>query len=175
MDFDDPTDQLLAIAGIPGVGAIEFSSRSPLQNFCDPFACTKADDFPNSPFSTMYESYVTIGATTFVESETDYTDGFAESDGALAVIVGDAWEETDGRWFDTDPSTAFTGGSIVSAQFTFEDGAAFKLSGVAVWRGTDGIEMNSVFQASATPTPWSLALFALAALTGRRRRTGSRS
>lgn len=168
-NFDNPTDAVLGVGAIAGVGTLSFSSTTPLINAGGPFDGLKEEDFAQQPLSAAWDSYVTIGATGFLGNDTDYSPGFAGSDGVSRIIEGTSFSETNGGWFDSNPGTPRAGGSVVLAQFTLE--GSFELSGVLSWKATGqppGEFNNELFM--VTPAPGALAAMGLAALAGAGRR-----
>ena len=174
--FTDPTDILLAVGAIPGVGALSFTSDTDLFNDGGPFSGTKSEDFAQSPIGNARDSYVTIGASTFSPNDTDYSPGFAGSDGITNIIKGSSLSETDGGWFDSNPGTPTAGSSILIAQFTAASGWGGELTALANWQpaGPEGFISSQflVIINEGVPAPGALALLGLAGLAGTRRRRG---
>ena len=132
--FSDPTNQVIAVAADPDVFApIVFSTTDPrgLRNDGGVFAGLKAEDFAQFPMSAAWDSWVTIGADSF--SDTDYSPLFLHNDGVNAFIVGAEWSEFEGGWFDSEPGTAETGLEVLLAQFTVGESFSVELSGNVVY------------------------------------------
>ena len=175
-NFNNPLDQILAVGGIPGKGGrpIIYDSTHPLINDDGPLAGSKAADFPGSPISGLYDSWVSINQTTFADGDTDYTPDFAGVPSSDQAILGTHWEEDDGGWYDSDPGTPEMGLSIIIAQFSIEDTPTTMgtLSGLVSYTPAGGGLgfVNSPFDVTWIPAPGAMALLGLAGLAGTRRR-----
>lgn len=176
-EFDDPTDQLLAINGDANVSALTFSTNTVLQN--DPIgagAGTKSEDFPFLA-TAAWDSWVTIGVSSF-SLDNNYSPGFLGGDGSQNVIKGSSWSQADnGGWFDSDPTSADgAGGFVLIAQFTVADVVGPGVAGDIEFGGTvsynpgGGPPSSSELFFVSTPAPGALALLGLAGLAGTRRR-----
>ena len=165
-------DIVLAWGGIPGEGELKFWTTNDvdLLNAGGPFDGFKAEDFAQWPISALYDSWVTVGSTGFAGNQTNYTPGFAGSDGVTNVIKGSAFSETEGLVFDSDPTSPILGPDVVLAQFTLPEGNIFFLQGVVAWEPADGGPLQIDFFLFYPPAPGTLALFGLAGLVGSRRR-----
>ena len=113
-------DIVLAWGAIPGVqsGALIFFTVNGVDLMNDPdspFAGFKEEDFAQFDIAAEWDSWVTVGSTGFVGNQSDYSPGFAGSDGVHAVIVGSAFEESDGLVFDADPTSPILGPDVVLA------------------------------------------------------------
>ncbi|MBT8485642.1 MAG: hypothetical protein KJO43_08680, partial [Phycisphaerae bacterium] len=135
-DFDDPTNVLLAIGAVLDVAEWHFDADTPLVNDGGVLADTKAEDFPSGDFAGPRDSWVTIGDDLGFPSPTDYSPGFAGSDGKASVILGVTLSETDGGWFNNVPGTPVQGTHILIGQFTVASGSNFTMSGLAIWEPT---------------------------------------
>ena len=176
-DFDDPADQLLAVSGNSNVSGFLMTTNTMLMNDGGPFAGTKNEDFVF--LGADWDSWVTIGASTFGTNDTDYSPGFLGSDGVSAVIVGSTLSQANnGGWFDSNPSTAENGGHVLIAQFTVADvvgpGEAgdIEMHGTIDYNPAGNPPSSSEFFQVSTPAPGALALLGLAGLAGTRRRRG---
>jgi MYXO-CTERM domain-containing protein len=167
-EFDDPTDYLLAVSGT-SANPLSFSTDTVLINDGGAFSTTKSEDFAQAPISAVWDSWVSIGATGFAGNDTDYSPTFLDNDGLNAVITGSSWSDDDDGWFDANPGTPASGGSVVIAQFTVAEGGDISLEGNLNWASLSGGLQSSTF-AVATPAPGGLALLGLAGIAGRRRR-----
>ena len=173
-DFDDPTDQLLAVSGNQNVAGFLMTTTTVLMNDGGPFAGTKNEDFVF--LGAAWDSWVTIGASTFGTNDTDYSPGFLGSDGVSAVIVGSTLSQADnGGWFDSNPSTAENGGTVLIAQFTVMDESdgtrgEINMTGTIDYNPAGNPPASSEFFTIRTPAPGVLALLGIAGLAGTRRR-----
>lgn len=172
--FSSPGDQLLAISGNPGYAELSFWTPSTLVNDGGAFAGFKQEDFAASPLSGQFDSWVTIGHSTFAGNDTDYSPGFLNNDGVTSVIKGSSWSSPDEGWFDSNPGTPATGTSILIAQFTTADpDGFFLLEGTVDWQPGPGDLRHDAFSVTSIgnpPAPTVLGLFVLAGARRRRRR-----
>ncbi|MBT8485578.1 MAG: hypothetical protein KJO43_08355, partial [Phycisphaerae bacterium] len=134
IDFEGPTDVLLAVGSIADAVELRFDSDTPLINDGGVLAGTKAEDFPSGDFAGPRDSWVTIGDDLGFPSPTDYSPGFAGSDGKASVILGTTFSANDGGWFNNVPTTPVQGVHILVAQFTVASGSNFSLYGLAFWQ-----------------------------------------
>ena len=167
-------DIVHAWGGLPDEGALVFFTHDgvDLLNAGGGFGGLKQEDFAGFPISALYDSWLTVGSTEFAGNQTDYTPGFIGSDGVTAAVVGNAFSETDGLVFDSDPTSPIFGPDVVLAQFTVPEGTGLWMEGVIAWNPPGaGPGFNiSPFIAYNFPAPGALALFGLAGLVGNRRR-----
>ncbi|MEE8155434.1 MAG: PEP-CTERM sorting domain-containing protein [Phycisphaerales bacterium] len=166
-------DLMLAWGAIPGVAELHFWTGNDvnLLNAGGAFAGLKQEDFAAFPVSEAYDSWVTVGVTEIGGNNTDYSPGFAGSDGVNAVIVGNAFDETDGLVFNGNPKNPWFGPDVVMAQFTLAEGNGFHLEGMVGWALGAGAGFESTpFVVDNIPAPGAMALLGLAGLAGARRR-----
>ncbi len=184
--FDGP-DIMLAWGGIPGVAELHFLTGNDvnLLNGDGALDGLKVGDFAG--FSNVeYDSWLTVGATGLAGNNTNYTPGFAGSDGVTALLTNmtNSFWETDGLVFNADPTNPWFGPDVVMAQFTLpgipggkpgdKGHNGFRLDGIVAWvlpgKGND-FEISTFDVANIVPAPGAMALLGLAGLaTGRRRR-----
>ncbi|NNF43789.1 MAG: PEP-CTERM sorting domain-containing protein [Phycisphaerales bacterium] len=170
IDFDSPTDVLLAVGGIPDLADLVFTSDTDLINDGGPFSGLKTEDFPATGFTGARDSWVSIGDNLGFPNPTDYSPGFAGSDGVTNIIKGTSFSEGNGGWFNNAPGSPVSGESILVAQFTTASGGVWSLSGLANWQTGAPEGFTSSFFEVAVPAPGALALLGLAGLAGARRR-----
>lgn len=164
-------DIVLAWGAIPGEAElIFFTSGGDLLNAGGGFGGLKQEDFAQWPISALYDSWLTVGTTGFAGNQTDYTPGFIGSDGVTNAVKGNAFSETDGLVFDSDPTSPIVGPDVVLAQFTLPEPGYFHLEAVVAWRPPGGTFQLDSFEVDFIPGPGALALFGLAGLVGSRRR-----
>jgi MYXO-CTERM domain-containing protein len=177
-NFDDPTDQVLAVSGNSSQTLI-FSTDTVLINNGGAFAGAKQEDFAQFPITGADDSWVTIGASGFAGNDTDYSPTFlnAATQPGISQIHGSSWSDSNDGWFDADPGSAETGPVVLIAQFTVADvpgpGDAGNVSftGNVDYQDGGGPLVFGSFSVS-TPAPGALALLGLAGLAGTRRRRG---
>ncbi len=178
-------DLLLAWGAIPGVAELHFYTGrdTDLVNGDGALDGLKFGDFAG--FSNVeYDSWVTVGATGLAGNATDYSPGFAGSDGVNAVIVGNSFWETDGLVFNSNPKNPWFGPDVVMAQFTIagipggkpgdKGHFGFHLEGMVGWAlagAGAGFESTPFVVDNIIPAPGAMAMLGLVGLTmGRRRR-----
>jgi len=172
VNFDAPDDALLAVGGLPSVGGLSFSSTGALVN-SSLFGGLQDEDKPQpAGISDAWDSWLSVGDPS--TQNTSFSPGFAGGDGVSSVVNGSSFSETDGGYFDSDPTSVEGGvGALAIAQFTISGGGDFTYSAVASWRDDTlpgGEFFNSVFSVTTVPAPGALALLGLAGFAGRRRR-----
>lgn len=176
--FDNLNDQIAAVAGVPGFPLLFFTGGGDMYNQIL-FNDGPLNDFPTAGAlgGKPYDSYVTIGATTF-PSNTQFTPNFLgdwdDLPPPISVIKGSSFSESDGRWFffGEPPEVGNWDGNVVIAQFTVLQGVGFHLEGNIAWlRASPGAGLEITrFVVDFIPAPGALALFGLAGLAGTRRR-----
>ena len=115
---------------------------------------------------------MTIGEGNANGGETQFSPGFLEGQGDAfgALISGDGFLQADnGGYFDSNPSTAVEGTSILIAQFTFAAGSTWTYTGTSDYNANGTDLTSAAFLVTNVPAPSALALLGLAGL-GRRRR-----
>ena len=182
-NFDDPTDQILAVSG-NDTQALIFSTTSMggLINDGGAFVGLKQEDFAASPLTGARDTWLTLRVTTFAGNDTDYSPTFLNNDGVTNVLVDGmtSFSDDNDGWFDSNPGTQETGTSIAIAQFTVSsvegpDAGNISLSGNVDWvPGGNGDLTSTSFSVdtAGVPAPGVLALLGLAGLAGTRRRRG---
>ena len=179
-------DIFLAWGAVLGVAELRFFTGNDvnLLNGDGALDGLKFGDFAG--FSNVeYDSWLTVGATG-LPNDTDYTPGFAGSDGVTALLTNatNSFWETDGLVFNADPGNPVFGPDVVMAQFTIpgipggkpgdKGHNGFHLEGMVGWvlAGGGGDSKTSTFEeANIVPAPGVMALLGLVGLTmGRRRR-----
>lgn len=175
--FNNNADQIAAVVGLPDWPLFFMTGGGELYNQAI-FSGSPLNDFPSVGLGgEAWDSYVTIGATTF-PSGVQFTPGFLGhiDPWPLQVIVGSAWgPEFDGGWFLFEPgSVGKWDGDVVIAQFTVDKGVGFLLQGNVSWVRAGGVPgtVNTPFFANNIPVPGALALLGLAGLASVRRRRG---
>ena len=113
---------------------------------------------------------MTVGATGFAGNNTDYSPGFAGSDGVNAFFVGNEFSETDGLVFNENPEVPVLGPDVVLMQVTIPTGNGFHLEGMIAWSAPSAGAIETPFVVVLFPAPGALALLGLAGLVGTRRR-----
>ncbi len=154
-------DLLLAWGAIPGVARLHFFTYNSvdLLNAGGGFDGLKFEDFAAFPIAEEYDSYVTVGATQLAGNATGYSPGFIGSDGVNAVIVGNAFDETDGLVFNGNPKNPWFGPDVVMAQFTLPSGNGFHLEGTVGWAFGAGAGFEAtpfLVDVFPTPSPWDI-------------------
>ncbi len=170
----------LAWGAIPGDGELIFFTGNGVNLMNDdgsPFFGSKQEDFAQFPIASDWDSWLTVGKTGFAGNNTDYSTDFIGSDGKNAAVVGNAFSETDGLVFNSNPGNQVIGTDLVLAQFTIPGGKGnphngFHLEGIVAWNPVGaGPGFNvSPFSVDNIPAPGALALLGLAGLAGARRR-----
>ena len=169
LNFDNPLDKLLAVSGNVNFSALQLTASSELiQKHLVPAVPA---DVPG-PLAQPGDSWVTIGEGNANGGETQFSPGFLEGQGDAfgALISGDGFLQADnGGYFDSNPSTAVEGTSILIAQFTFAAGSTWTYTGTSDYNANGTDLTSAAFSVTNVPAPSALALLGLAGL-GRRRR-----
>ena len=179
-------DTFLAWGAVAGVAELHFFTGNDvnLLNGDGALDGLKFGDFAG--FSNVeYDSWLTVGATGLAGNNTNYTPGFAGSDGVTALLTNmtNSFWETDGLVFNADPGNPVLGPDVVMAQFTIpgipggkpgdKGHNGFRLDGIVAWvfpgKGND-FEISTFDVANIVPAPGAMALLGLAGLVGTRRR-----
>lgn len=131
-NFDTPTDQLIAVSGNDEFQPFKMQTNTVLMNDGGVGDGMAAEDFPF--FGAPWDSWLAMGSDEF-STEVAYSPGWNGGDGENAAVVGSALSQADnGGWYDTNPATPLTGGTVLIAQFTVEDQEYGP--GTAAMRGT---------------------------------------
>ena len=169
LNYDNPLDKQLAVSGNANFSALQLTASSDLiQKHLVPAVPA---DVPGA-LAQPGDSWVTIGEGDANGGETQFSPGFLEGQGDAfgALISGDGFLQADnGGYFDSNPSTAVEGTSILIAQFTFAAGSTWTYTGTSDFNANGTDLTNAAFSVSNIPAPGALALLGLAGL-GRRRR-----
>ena len=181
--FDDLTDEIAAVAGVSAQPLHFFTGSGDMYNQAI-FAGFPFNDFPSVGFGgEAWDSYVTIGATTFphnVQFSPDFLGDFGKLPPDIQVILGSEWGPVfNGAWFFPG-SPPMVGslegkGDLVLAQWTVDKGVGFHFEGNVSWRPSTpgaGLELHA-FSVDNIPAPGAMALLGLAGLAGARRRRRS--
>ncbi len=175
--FDNPLDQIAAVAGLEGQPLYFYTGNGVLYNQAL-FDGLSLNDYPSVVVGgEAYDSYITLGNTNI--GNVAVTPEFLGGTGQNQVILGSTWTESDGAWyFPQGPlevgllEDAVDGNDtsdVVIAQFTVDEGMGFWLEGNIVWLGADGSYITAF---NTWPAPGVLVMFGLAGLVGTRRRRG---
>ena len=166
LNYSSPLDKQLAVSGNAQFSALSLNASSPLIN--KHLVPTVPADVPG-PLALPGDSWLTIGDE--ATQETNFSPAFLEDnevDGA--VVNGSSFSQADnGGYFDSNPSSAEVGGSILIAQFTFAEGTTWTYTGTSDFNAGGDTLTNVAFSVSNVPAPGALALLGLAGF-GRRRR-----
>ena len=169
LNYTNPLDKQLAVSGNANFSALQLTASSDLiQKHLVPAVPA---DVPGA-LALPGDSWVTIGEGDANGGETQFSPGFLEGQGDAfgALISGDGFLQADnGGYFDSNPSTAVEGTSILIAQFTFAAGSTWTYTGTSDFNANGTDLTNAAFSVSNIPAPGALALLGLAGL-GRRRR-----
>ena len=169
LNYTNPLDKQLAVSGNANFSALQLTASSPLiQKHLVPAVPA---DVPG-PLAQPGDSWVTIGEGNDNGGETQFSPGFLEGQGDAfgALISGDGFLQADnGGYFDSNPSTAVEGTSILIAQFTFAAGSTWTYTGTSDYNANGTDLTSAAFSVTNVPAPSALALLGLAGL-GRRRR-----
>ena len=187
--FDNAGDRFAAVNGLVGEGlnTLDFwtSDGSDIYNQ-EQFDGLPFNDFPSAPGlgGELWDSYVTIGQTTFPANNQFSPNFLGDWGGApppVQVILGSAFHEDDGAWFFFgappvvgDLPDAVEGNAtidIVFAQFTVDAGVNVHLNGNIAWLDPLSGVNNTPFS-TLTPAPGVLVFFGIASLVSVRRRRG---
>jgi len=171
--FSDPNDRISAVSCGMGIDLIfTTSDGSDIYNQ-ELFDGTTLNDFPtaDSPlFGEAWDSYLTIGATNFIDDNTQFSPDFLGPWGGspppVQVILGSELHEEDGAWFyfgELPPVSSLEDVEegnktfdILIAQFTVDAGTDIYLSSNLNWFNTDGVQFNIPFAVNTDPCPWDL-------------------
>ena len=169
LNYTNPLDKQLAVSGNANFSALQLTASSELiQKHLVPAVPA---DVPG-PLAQPGDSWVTIGEGNANGGETQFSPGFLEGQGDAfgALISGDGFLQADnGGYFDSNPSTAVEGTSILIAQFTFAAGSTWTYTGTSDYNANGTDLTSAAFSVTNVPAPSALALLGLAGL-GRRRR-----
>ena len=169
LNYDNPLDKQLAVSGNANFSALQLTASSDLiQKHLVPAVPA---DVPGA-LAQPGDSWVTIGEGDANGGETQFSPGFLEGQGDAfgALISGDGFLQADnGGYFDSNPSTAVEGTSILIAQFTFAAGSTWTYTGTSDFNANGTDLTSAAFSVTNVPAPSALALLGLAGL-GRRRR-----
>lgn len=185
--FTDAGDQISSVNGVEGFNAIDFYTCDGSDIYNQGlFDGLSLNDFPSVGISgEAYDSYVTIGATSFpsnVQFSPNFLGDWGDAPPPVQVILGNAFHEPDGAWFFfgappnvSDLEDAQAGNDtydVVIAQFTVDAGVGFNLEGNIQWFNPVSGANNTPFLVWCIPSPGVLGLFGAACLVGVRRRRG---
>ena len=169
LNYDNPLDKQLAVSGNANFSALQLTASSDLiQKHLVPAVPA---DVPGA-LAQPGDSWVTIGEGDANGGETQFSPGFLEGQGDAfgALISGDGFLQADnGGYFDSNPSTAVEGTSILIAQFTFAAGSTWTYTGTSDFNANGTDLTSAAFSVTNVPAPSALSLLGLAGL-GRRRR-----
>lgn len=153
--FSAPTDQLLAVGGIEGVGPVSFATDcvGGLHNAGGPLAGLKAEDFPAAPVAPSWDTWITIGGDDGATQQTDYPQRFLDSDGVHAVVGGSAFFDDDAGWFDADPGSPThpdREGRVLVAQLAVADGCcSLAFTACVKWQPAPGLPVYDLLEVEA--------------------------
>ena len=169
LNYDNPLDKQLAVSGNANFSALQLTASSDLiQKHLVPAVPA---DVPGA-LAQPGDSWVTIGEGDANGGETQFSPGFlaGQGDAFGALISGDGFLQADnGGYFDSNPSTAVEGTSILIAQFTFAAHSTWTYTGTSDFNANGTDLTSAAFSVTNVPAPSALALLGLAGL-GRRRR-----
>ena len=176
--FDDLADQI-ALVGSSNVGLLYFFTGGGDIYNQPIFDGQTLNDFPSVGIGgEPYDSYVTIGATTFPAGVL-FTPNFLGRwylvpPPAQIILGSSVGPVSNGAWFffGEPPEVGNWGGNVVIAQFTVPQGVGLHLEGNIAWiPAVPGVGLVlTPFVVDNIPAPGALALFGLAGLAGTRRR-----
>ena len=172
VNFDNDTDNLLAVSGNAAIAALEFSADSMLVQDSGAFDGLAFSDTPNIFDANGADSWVSIGGSWMTgSSDTSFSPDFLGGDGVASVINGSSFTQADnGGYFDSNPGTAETG-SVIIAQFTLSnDTTTASYSGTLSYGDGSNTPVDQAFSVTLVPAPGAVALLGLAGLAGTRRR-----
>ena len=167
LNYDSPLDKQLAVSGNAAFSALSLNASSPLIN--KHLVPTVPADVPGA-LALPGDSWLTIGdeATQETSFSPDFLDSNEDANGA--IVNGSSFTQADnGGYFDSNPSSAEDGGSILIAQFTFAAGSTWTYTGTSDYNAGGDTLTNVGFSVTNVPAPGALALLGLAGF-GRRRR-----
>ena len=173
VNFDNETDNLLAVSGNANIAALEFEASHALFQNEGPLDGLLLGDRPHMFDETGADSWVTIGGNWMAgQSDVSFSPDFLGGDGVASVINGSSFFQADnGGYFDSNPGTPETG-SVIIAQFTLPTQLQF-----AVFQGTlsygDGSDtpVDQAFAVAFVPAPGAISVLCLMSFRpGTRRR-----
>lgn len=170
--FDDPNDQIFGVTCGAFDDPLEFltSDGSDIYNQ-KLFDGLPFNDFPSAGGlgGELWDSYVTIGATTFpanTQFSPDFLGPWGGAPPQIQVIKGSEFFEQDGAWFffgdppfvsdleDAHPDNKTF--DIVIAQFTVNAGTNIYLRSNIAWLNDGAGDVTPFEINTATPCPWDL-------------------
>lgn len=179
--FDDANDKLLSVGGEP-FSLIFFTGGGELYNQAI-YDGLPENDFPSVGIGgEAYDSYITIGATTFPHNTQFFDDTFGDWGGnppPVQVIKGSSFGGQGGWFYIGDPppvseldlipdNDTF---EVIIAQFTVDMNVGFHLEGNIHWMDDGGTDGNfTPFVVDNIPAPGAAVLFGIATITSTRRR-----
>ena len=171
VNFDNETDNLLAVSGNANIAALEFSASHELFQDEGPFEGLLLGDRPHSFDETNADSWVTIGGNWMAgQSDVSFSPDFLGGDGVASVINGSSFFQADnGGYFDSNPGTPETG-SVIIAQFTLPTNIQYGgYSGTLSYGDGSDTPVDQAFAVSFVPGPTCLAAFGLMSFATRTR------
>ena len=178
--FSEANSRLLGVNAVGGANSLDFFTGNGKDMYNQAFGDgLPLNDFPSVGIGgEAYDSYVTIGATTFPHNTIIIIQGGGQP--LVQVIVGSEFPEDLLSWlYDGDPppvseldlipdNETF---DVIIAQFTIDDGVGFHLNDNIQWMNDDGGgDNNTPFTVDNIPAPGAAILLGLMALTTTRRR-----
>lgn len=166
-DFDNPTDQVLAISATAQSFGWQ-SSHALVQD--TPFLGTGLHDTPAHPaIAGPADSWLTIGGD-WANGVTDtvFSPGFLGG-GEGDLVAGTSFvQEQNGGYFDSSPGTPENGGSVIFAQFTIPDETtSWSFQGGVDWQSNGEGFTSSAFEIwFPFPAPGAIGLFLVAGRWG---------
>ena len=155
--FSSPDDWLLGVGGVSEHAALVYSGDTLIQNEVVPN--TYYGDVP-SVVTGIGDSWITIGDP--ATQNTAFSPGFLGGDGLTSLINGSYFiQEDDGGYFDSNPSSRESGGSILIAQFTVAGN--FTYQGTVIYGDVEDGLSQSAFAATTVPAPGVLFFLAITA------------
>ncbi len=177
--FNNPKD-LIALVGSSNAQDLFFMTGGGDIYNQGLFDMQTLNDFPSVGIGgEAYDSYVTIGKTTFpsgVQFTPDFLGDFGGDPPDVQVILGSSFgPETNGAWFffGDSPAVGQWDSNVIVAQFTVPEGVGFLLQGNIGWVPANGLGPDiqlTPFIVDNIPAPGAMALLGLAGLAGARRR-----
>lgn len=191
--FSDPADQISSVSGLTqdDLNTLDFWTfdGSDMYNQ-ELFAGLPLNDFPSvglDPAAEAYDSYLTIGATTYPSNTLfgpDFLGDWGVQPPPVQVILGSAFHDDDGAWLllgvppmVSNLEDAQAGNDtfdVVIAQITVDNGVGFHLNANIQWLEPLSGSIFTPFEVNI-PAPCTIAIIGFACLAGvRRRRVGER-